>query len=311
VRLTCIRRTVTGSGKHRSTHEKVIWQDAHVVDRELRGGDIRSTEIPISLALPADASETTFGNPRDRVLWLLEVTADVFGVDYAASFGVPVFRTDRVEGLVDDHVEGEDWAADYRRPDERRLMAVWGGAGESAVQIERRACGVKEFYFPPGRNVGPAFGLTCFTAVWSGSIWLMVEVGAPLLFPVFFGLFDALLILACVSMWFGSTRTLIDGDAIRIESRLFGIGPTKTIPKEEVDAIALEIGTQSGRTPYYDLVVRYRGDRKATLGGAIRERREAERILEEMKQCLPRPQPEAEAEAELVDAPVAEATVFS
>ncbi len=287
VKLTCIHRTVTGSGKHRSTHEEVLWQEQHVVDRELKGGDLMTTQMPISLALPEDASETTIDNPRDRVFWLLEVSADVFGVDYAAKFEVPVFRTDRVAQLVDDYVDGEDWAADYRRPVDRSSGAVWAGERESGVRVERRAQGVKEFYFPPGRNVGAAIGLTCFTAVWSGFIWIMLELGAPVLFPVFFGLFDALLIVACASMWLGSTRTLIDGRTITVQSRILGIGSTKRIQVGEIDGVDLSIGMQSGRTPYYDIIVRCRDGRKVSLGSSIKDKREAERILDEMKGCLP------------------------
>jgi hypothetical protein len=258
-----------------------------------------ATEIPISLALPRDAAATTVGNPRDRIIWLLDVSAEVFGVDYAASFEVPVFRTDQVETIAADHVEGEDWAADYRRPDDGSSRD-WAGESESSVQIERRAHGVKEFYFPAGRNIGAATGLTCFTAIWSGFIWLMLELGAPFLFPVFFGLFDVLLVIACVTMWLGSTRTLLDGRTITVQRKILGIGPTTTIEAGEIDGIELSIGMQSGRTPYYDIVVRYRGDRKIALGPSIKEKREAERLLAEMKSCLPRLRSEPVAEEEAV-----------
>ncbi len=298
VKLTCIRRTVTGSGKNRSIHEHVLWQEQHVVERALRGGDLMATEIPISLALPGDASATTLDNPRDRIVWTLDVAAETFGVDYAASFEVPIFRTDHVEAVAPDYVEGEDWAADYRRPDDRDDGARLG-AVESSIQVERRAHGVKEFYFPAGRNIGAATGLTCFTAIWSGSIWLMLELGVPLLFPVFFGLFDVLLLMACVTMWLGSTRTLLDGRTITVQRKILGIGPTTTIKAGEIEGIELSIGMQSGRTPYYDIVARYRGDRKIPLGPSIKDKREAERLLGEMKSCLRQPEPES-AEEEVV-----------
>jgi hypothetical protein len=49
--------------------------------------------IPIAFAIPREAPETTLGNSRDRILWRLEVTSAVAGVDFSARFEVPVFYT--------------------------------------------------------------------------------------------------------------------------------------------------------------------------------------------------------------------------
>ena len=139
----------------------------------------------------------------------------------------------------------------------------------------------------------------------SGFIWIMLELGAPVLFPVFFGLFDALLIVACASMWLGSTRTLIDVRTITVQSRILGIGSTKRIQVGEIDGVDLSIGMQSGRTPYYDIIVRCRDGKKVSLGSSIKDKREAERILDEMKSCLPELQTEPMAE-EVAEEEVAE-----
>lgn len=291
VQLTCIHRTVTGSGRNQTTRNRIVWQEEHVVDRELQGGDFMSTRAPISVALPADAKETTTDDPRDRILWLLEVSADVFGVDYKASFEVPVFHADSVRPLAEDYVEGEDWAERYRRSEERGPAGHWAPESESGVQIERLAHGAKEFYFPPARNVGAAISITLFTTLWSGVIWLLVEQEAPIVFPIAFGLFDVLLILACLSLWFGSTRTRLDGEGITVTSRVFGVGSSKVISARDVEALDLSIGMQSGKTPYYDIVARCRGGRKVSLGSAVRDKREAERLVDEMKGCLPETEP--------------------
>ena len=126
-----------------------------------------------------------------------------------------------------------------------------------------------------------------FTLLWSGVIWFMVEAGAPVMFAIFFGLVDLLLIAGCVGLWLGSTRTLIDGRSITVRSGVLGIGTTRTIQAEEIEELYLHIGMQGGRTPYYDLVVKY-GREKAVLGSSVKSKREAERLLEEMKRCLPR-----------------------
>jgi hypothetical protein len=91
VRLECVRRTVTGSGKHRSTHETLRWSG----ERTIPGAtaDARGIAIPVAVAIPPEAQATDGTNPRDRVLWRLQVSAAVDGIDFGTQFEVPVFRT--------------------------------------------------------------------------------------------------------------------------------------------------------------------------------------------------------------------------
>ncbi|MEA2712606.1 MAG: hypothetical protein QOK27_567, partial [Gemmatimonadales bacterium] len=92
--LTCVRRVTTRSGKSNSTSETTLWQE----ERRVRGEQNRDyagmgTNIPVSFELPSDAVASDPDNPNNRVLWRLEVSASVPGVDYESTFEVPVFRT--------------------------------------------------------------------------------------------------------------------------------------------------------------------------------------------------------------------------
>ena len=87
VALSCIRRVTTGSGRNRSTTETVLWQDERRVtgDRRRRAGGIRDPAD----AMPCDPTRAV----RPRRSGGSTVSAEVPGVDYAATFEVPVFRT--------------------------------------------------------------------------------------------------------------------------------------------------------------------------------------------------------------------------
>jgi hypothetical protein len=92
--LTCIRRTITRSGKSGSTSERILWQER----QQVRGEQIRDAagmgvRIPISFPLPRDVEPWDTSDSNNKILWRLEVSAEVPGVDYAARFEVPVFRT--------------------------------------------------------------------------------------------------------------------------------------------------------------------------------------------------------------------------
>jgi hypothetical protein len=88
--LRCVHVTVTGSGKNRSTREETLWEHSDTMPGgvEERGG----INIPIALAIPIDARESDERNSSNRIVWRLLVSADVPGVDYTATFDVPVFR---------------------------------------------------------------------------------------------------------------------------------------------------------------------------------------------------------------------------
>jgi len=91
VKLQCIHRTVTGSGKNRSTHEETVWEGARTIPGASR--DASGIAIPIAILIPSDARETDRTNSRDQILWRLLISAAVEGIDFRTQYEVPVFRT--------------------------------------------------------------------------------------------------------------------------------------------------------------------------------------------------------------------------
>ena len=89
--LTSVNRRTTGSGKSRSTSETILWQEGGVFHpaRQATG-----TAVPVGFAIPGEAQPTDGTDPDNAIVWRLTLSAQVPGVDYAARFEVPVFRTD-------------------------------------------------------------------------------------------------------------------------------------------------------------------------------------------------------------------------
>lgn len=82
----------TGSGKNRST--TTVLYCLHEVRQELNAGQFDGSvgEIPISMRLPSgDFSNRLIDTPRRY--WQLEVKAETPGIDYAATFLLPVYGT--------------------------------------------------------------------------------------------------------------------------------------------------------------------------------------------------------------------------
>src|SRR5207302_4178812 len=92
LKLSCVRKIVSGTGDSRSTTKVVLWQaDQNVPVGALQPGPV-GRAIPVDFSVPADSSVTDLDNPNDQVLWVLHAQDDVPGVDYSDDFEIPVFR---------------------------------------------------------------------------------------------------------------------------------------------------------------------------------------------------------------------------
>jgi hypothetical protein len=260
VTLSCVRQVTRGSGKNRSTSESTLWQEERQVPATGVG-------VPIAFPIPADATPSDPARGGDRVFWRLAVTADVRGVDYAASFEVPVFRTAASEQPRTPAeltvASAFAVAADYRQPPGSRIE----------VSTTRRGT---EIYYPRARNPGMAAGITAFAALWAGAIWLTIALHAPIIFPIVFGGFGLLLVFAVVDAWLKVTRVTVGDGRVTVASGVLGPNRERSLSAAEVADVTTKIGAQAGGTAYYDVVLVTTAGNRVAAGGGIRDKREAE-----------------------------------
>jgi hypothetical protein len=267
VTLTCLNR-VSDSGSD-DTREKVLWQDERPVERVHHEGG--ATVIPVSFRLPGDVRESGEHDEHDYVLWRLEVYASVPGVDYTASFEVPVFRTPESGRPLTAEEERSlpDTEHEYRQPQESRIFV-----SESV----RRS----EIYLPAARYPGFAVGITAFFVLWSSFFYALIELGAPIVFPIIFGLFDLLLAYAVMVGWFLTTHIVSEPSGIWVKSAVLGFSRIRRVPIAEIEDITLKIGMQAGHRPYYDIKIVRSTGRDVTAGHAVRDKQEAEWLIGRM-----------------------------
>jgi hypothetical protein len=99
LRLACVNRVRIASGKNSSTQETILWQTEKTINEDLLDEPHRSG-IPVSFQIPADALPTDDTTPTNTIVWRLIAQAKLPGVDYSATFEVPVFRTAQNAGVV-------------------------------------------------------------------------------------------------------------------------------------------------------------------------------------------------------------------
>ena len=153
LKLTCINKVTTRSGKNTSTTEHVLWQDQHRIERELLAHDPTQTAIPVQFGIPFAERECDESNSNSTIEWRLEVTAKTPGIDYAAKFTVPVFKTDQSSP---DYQPEAGLMAQYRANETPEEMLAAAG-----LRLTRLPTGTRVVCPPAKDQAGPRHLAVC------------------------------------------------------------------------------------------------------------------------------------------------------
>jgi hypothetical protein len=270
LRLACLEHDRRG----KNSSQRLLWEDHKSLDAAALHVTIG---IPVFFQLPRDGTPASPKPDRVYVKWQLEVKAETAGVDFGATFELPVFGVTTVDSKV----------AIPAAPTSRWQPP--GGESSpnptSRIRVETTAEG-REFIFPAARNPGVALWLTLFAAIFSTGLWFTIVTHAPILFPIVLGLFDLLFVALVFSAWFGASRVVIASDGLHRHKSGLLLRSRKKFRREEVNDIQLHIGMSSGTQAFYDLRVVTVSGGQDTLASSIANKREAEWLAREMKTAL-------------------------
>ena len=287
LKLSCLQRTISRSSDDSSERERILWREETEIDssRINFGGDQPS--IPVRFDIPADALVTTAVGKGEGVLWVLTAEAALPGVNLKEDFDVPVRRTAGDDATVRVAGSGRPEGLQPRTPPPSAVVSV-DDLARSGVAVQP-APGGMAFRYARMRNPPFAIGITAFTALWTGALWVQIYLGFPWFFPIVTGLFDLLLVFITLELWLGTTTVTAAAGELRVHHTLLGIGGTRVLGAADIASIELHIGMQTtGRygTPYYDIRARRKNGRRQTLGSGVRNKRHAEWIAAQMRAAV-------------------------
>ncbi len=269
VKLSCIHRVDSG-GQHSSVRETPLWKNKKQVTSDIGGS------MTISFALPEDAAETSAVNRNDRIFWRLDVTGSVPEGKYQAQFEVPVAQA---ELSAAERAEARQLRSEEAQEVERFQLPA-----HSRIRV-RDIGGGKEFYFPAMRNLGMIIMMTLFISFWTGVCWVLFHYHAPLIFPVVFGFFEAVLLYFWFNTCFGSSRVVAGNGEIILSKHLLGLGRSQTIPASEIREIKISVGATMGTQAYYNVQLVRQNGMTQTAGAEVADSQEAHWLALEMARC--------------------------
>lgn len=255
VQLTCVRVTIVRTGRSRTKRESILWQDEQTLRHGMMPGP-NGLRIPVRFAIPADAPPADEQDANDRVVWRLQVSAEVPGIDYAATFELPVF--------------GDAGASAFPaapRPD----PSSWTPPPDITV-------GSPGIVLHPRRRIGDWVGYVFFLTMWYGVLYFFGTRDVPLMVLIVMGVIGAFVFVAALDFLLGRTTLTTERGVLTIRRTWLGLGTTETIPAPEIDRFEPRIGTTVGNRAYHDVhaILRTGGSRK--VAKYIRNRRDAEML---------------------------------
>jgi len=279
--LSALRTERSGPDNDVRTH--VVWQEeAHARGRLASDGRGVHVIVPVAIRIPADAPSTDHSDPGNELAWKLEVRAATPGIDYAAGFEVPVYRTE---------VSGEPetaQSASHLRAVAFSAPPLPAGAPRpephSPIAVSRDDEGLV-ILFPAARNRGAAMAVSAFGLLWT-AITVFLAARAPVLFPIVFGLFDVLIAWIAVTLWLEVVRVRVDPAGVRVARGFGEPGPERLVAARDVADVKLAIGMSSGTRVWWDLSLACTSGRPVPLGGGVRDKHEAEWLAARIRDAL-------------------------
>jgi hypothetical protein len=276
LRLTCVNRVTSGSGKSRSTFEHVRWQEEHTVSRSALAAAPIGSAIPVEFTLPSGLKPSSTVSSNNEIIWRLEANAALSGADFETRFEVPVFVT----------------SASASNSTRSATPEVEPGGptafGDTGIRAEPLPEGGHRVDFPRLRQ--PAAGLA-FCAFGATFAAVGVAVGTTdfpsfgVIFTLVFGGVGLLLLWAGLHTLLATTTVCARSDGLAIQSGIL-FRPRRFVPAQEIARITLDIGMQVGDRAYYDLKLHTRSGRKHTAGSSIRSKREAEWLADLLRKAV-------------------------
>jgi hypothetical protein len=140
--------------------------------------------------------------------------------------------------------------------------------------------------FPAARNPELAVGTSVFMLLSGMMVVALVHYDAPVLFPIVFGLFELLLIVGDLQLWFGVSRVTADAGTLVVAQGYLYPVRERAIPVSEIGDFSVKVGMQAGSRPYHDLTVLLKNGKRVTAGRSMRDKREAEWLALTIKNAL-------------------------
>ncbi len=273
LKLNCIRKEESGSGKNRTTRDNILWQDEQFITSE--NSSSPEYRLPVFFKLPNDLPQSTMDDEDDHVVWRLTAEAETAKAKFDQSFDLPVFDPDQYSIKIPNSARigaGTGYSTKEYKGDWR----------ETGVMFADNADG-KYYFFPAARHKKMATAITLMAIIFSAVGFAPLFSDMPWFFSIVFGLTGLGLLAWAVSLWLHKSALNISADGITFRRGIFG-GKMQLYRPDDIKSIELESTMSSGDVKYYDIVAALKSGKKLRIANNLLGRRDVENLISKFKQ---------------------------
>ena len=308
LRLVCVEWLIHHRQKRDTRVDHVVWQDERLVMDPIVEGN--GTGVPVLFAIPFDLPETSRPETEREFEWRLEVWANLPGIDYDATFEVPVYKT--AESRRDVRPGETRLAASAARPGSELVLRDAGVVRESIG-----ADGVR-LTFRAARNWREALVVSLFPLVFAGFVCVYLPFNEeaqnffnfkrvwkdlandPNVMAIVIAIFQTVVAVFCSTMFVLITlvfsllsldlwlyRSVVEASPAGLTFRggWLGVGRTRRFAPEDICRFKAEEYMRSSGGGLWKSVVliphRGRGE-KLAIGKGIRSKLAQEAVIDEL-----------------------------
>jgi len=290
LRLACVRGDiVTFADNDTQVQENVVlWEEHRMLDRFAPGAEV--SEIPVYFRIPRDAKLSDQTQSAGRIFWRLDVKAKTSGINYFASFVVPV-----VVGQVPQNLATiSDPAASMQSPQPARRQAM-----DQHIHFTPLAGGGCQCELTAARGKLPAFifailgifflavGVILFVSRAHGPDFLGTAFGAiGIIYAIISILPGAFCIGLAAWILLEQATIVIRRGSLSVHTKVLMINRQHQLRAADVQDITMKIEGQVNDHPLYSIEAIRPKDKPLRLCGLIREKGDAQWLAEEFKKSL-------------------------
>jgi hypothetical protein len=278
IQLSCIREVKQRSGKSTSTTEHVEWQTEPTTALLSPTGDGTTQGAPIRFRIPFDSSPTGRVSENARIFWKLECGADVSGIDFAASFEIPVFQTQ----LSSPNITEEE----LRSEEVKTNGPVIAPVEQDTVAVIPGIAGGLEFVIHPGKGTSGILPSIVVGLVCAGIGVLLGYAGAPFIFPLTFIVIALLVVFFIIFGAFGESRIIVEDGHVSVRNVLFGVMRGRRMPCSSITKIHVNGDGSTIKRGHYSLVLTQADGKTATPWQFLRDKNQADWLAEELRKAM-------------------------
>ncbi len=271
--LECVRTYRTHDSKESGKENVVLWQMDTVLLPSALLHKGRATFLPVDFYVPYDKPVSNDSNPDNTFTWTLRVEAPMPGVNFTASFDVPIFKTAQSDIDINSTALNRYYKTAKMNTDGRvvpsripaNTLPTAGMLRRAGLRVEPLPRGGVAIISPMLRQPMLALSMLLFIVLWGGAIKLGQHLGVPIYFSVIFGICLVPMLWFFLELVVGMRRLEVNREGIRVRNGLFGLGVSKHISFDMLDHLEIEDGmsvTSAGSTKQYHAVVLRKRDGK-------------------------------------------------